>query len=221
MKLCLFLIRNFFFAISYLFFLGEFLSAQTTPSEEIKQYRFVIAKTGLTLRTSPDTEGEAVETIPFGKVVEVITELPETVNVQGNISNWFEVRYKWNKGYVVSGYLSEASESPDKKIVKQKEYFATWKGDWKCGKEFSNLKIKKNGSFSGWLFAGGDDSGCGGSPLKGSWTINSLGEICLKSNIDESCFFIFNNKLIANLNSAAGFKENYESEFMSGLSKVK
>jgi uncharacterized protein YgiM (DUF1202 family) len=122
--------------ILYLFFWVNLMYSQTpTPSsEEIKQYRFVIAKTGLTLRASPDTEGESVDTIPFGKVVEVITELPETVNVQGNISNWFEVKYKWNKGYVVSGYLSEASESPDKKAVKQKEYFATWKGDWKCGR---------------------------------------------------------------------------------------
>jgi hypothetical protein len=210
------------FSIAMLFlFGGNFAYAQSPLPEETKQYRFVIAKTGLTLRASPDTDGEAIETIPFGKVVEIISELQETVNVQGNISNWFEVRYKWNKGYVVSGYLSEAAESPEKKAIKQKEFFATWKGDWKCGKEFSNLKIKKNGSFTGWLFSGGDDSGCGGNPIKGSWTINSFGEICLKSNTDESCFFIFNNKLIANLNSAPGFKENYESEFMSGLAKVK
>lgn len=128
-----------------------------------------------------------METIPFGKVVEVITELPETVNVQGNISNWFEVRYKWNKGYVVSGYLSEASESPEKKVVKQKEYFATWKGIGNVERIFES-QDKKNGSFSGWLFGGGDDSGCGGSPVKGSWTINSLGEICLRTNADESCF---------------------------------
>ena len=102
--------------ILFLFFwVNSIYSQSPTPgTEEIKQYRFVIAKTGLTLRASPDTEGESVDTIPFGKVVEVIAELPETVNVQGNISNWFEVKYKWNKGYVVSGYLSEASESPDK-----------------------------------------------------------------------------------------------------------
>jgi len=210
-------------SISVFFFLLQsgIIYSQSVNTDDAKQYRFVIAKTGLTLRTSPDTDAEAIDTIPFGKVVEVISELPETVNVQGNISNWFEVKYKWNKGYVVSGYLSETSESPDKKPYKQKDYLGTWKGDWKCGKEFSNLKINKNGKFSGWLFSGGDDSGCGGNPVKGSWNLNLSGEICLKTNMEESCFFIFNNKLIANLDSASGFKENYESEIMSGLTKVK
>lgn len=214
--------KEFICKILFIFFLLQHsLSAQNPPSEDTKQFRFVIAKTGLTLRSNPDTEADAVDTIPFGKVVEVVSELSETVNVQGNISNWYEVKYKWNKGFVVSGYLSVSSENPEKKNPKQKEFIATWKGDWKCGKEYSNLKIKKNGSFSGWLFSGGDDSGCGGTAIKGNWTINPLGEICLKSNTEESCFFIFNNRLIANLNSAPGFKENYEGEILSGLTKIK
>ncbi|HMY30389.1 MAG TPA: SH3 domain-containing protein [Leptospiraceae bacterium] len=213
---------EFIYRIVIIFFLLNLaINAQNQAPEETKQFRFVIAKTGLTLRANPDTESEAIDTIPFGKIVEVVNELNETVNVQGNVSNWFEVKYKWNKGYVVSGFLSVSSENPDKKGIKQKDYYATWKGDWKCGKEYSNLKIKKNGSFSGWLFAGGDDSGCGGTSIKGNWSINSLGEICLKTSSDESCFFIYNNRLIANLNSASGFKENYEAEILSGLSKVK
>lgn len=217
----IFIINTLSIFVFFFLLQAGIIYSQSVATEEVKQYRFVMAKTGLTLRTTPDTESEAIETIPFGKVVEVVTELPETVNVQGNISNWFEIKYKWNKGYVVSGYLSETSENPEKKPIKQKDYFGTWKGDWKCGKEFSNLKINKNGKFSGWLFAGGDDSGCGGNPIKGSWSVNLSGEICLKTNIEESCFFIFNNKLIANLSSASGFKENYESEIMSGLAKLK
>ena len=108
-----------------------------------------------------------------------------------------------------------------KKIPKSKEYIGIWKGDWKCGKEFSHLKIKKNGYFSGWLFSGGDDSGCGGINIKGTWTQNALGEVCLKTNTEEPCFFLYNNKLNGNLASGNGFKENYESEILSGLGKVK
>ncbi|MBP7283371.1 MAG: SH3 domain-containing protein [Leptospiraceae bacterium] len=208
--------------LSFIFlFSNDFIYSQSLPVNEVKQYRFVIAKTGLTLRLTPDTEADAVDTIPFGKVIEIVTELSESVNIQGNISNWFEVKYKWHKGYVASGYLSESSESPEKKIPKSKEYIGIWKGDWKCGKEFSHLKIKKNGYFSGWLFSGGDDSGCGGINIKGTWTQNALGEVCLKTNTEEPCFFLYNNKLIANLASGNGFKENYESEILSGLGKVK
>ena len=222
MKLHTFLIRNFKLIFSFFFLLAvDFLISQSLPVSEAKQYRFVTAKTGLTLRLTPDTEGDAIDTIPFGKVVEIVAELTESVDIQGNISNWFEVKYKWHKGYVASGYLSETSENPDKKIPKSKEYIGTWKGDWKCGKEITHIKIKKNGYFSGWLFTGGDDSGCGGNVVKGTWTQNQLGEVCLKTNFEEPCFFIYNNKLITNLTSGNGFKENYDSEILSGLIRIR
>lgn len=82
--------------------------ATTQPTFEEGEQLFVVAQSGLSLRTQPGSQNELIAIIPYGKVVQILQ--PDSVLLQENINwvsgQWIPVHYNGNIGYVFDGYLS-------------------------------------------------------------------------------------------------------------------
>lgn len=212
------------------------LIALTIYSEEIPdssqetKYYIVNAKTGINLREKMDTESESLVKIPQGKILKLIEIREEKVNIKGNFSKWHYIEYKWFKGYVVGEFITDFKSLTEEEIktLKKETLLGVWKGDWKCGKQYTQLKISPK-EFKIWLFDGGDEGGCSGHQVQGTWklvTENDSTQVCFTSKEEEACFYYLYNKLVWNpyfqvKNKKNYFTENFTSEFISGLSKEK
>lgn len=211
------------------FFLVFWIIIYIYGDEEQKNpYRFIKAKTGLTLREKPDTDSESLGNIPEGKIVKVLEVLDTEVNLKGKISKWAKVSYSYKEGYVVNSFLEDDLEEENEVILKKEDILGKWKGDWHWGKSYTSILFKKN-NFKAELFAGGDESAYTGYSKKGTWKLNpekNPTEVCLNTKEDHVCFFIYNKKLIVNMNhlykdKKNHFLENFDNDILSGLVKEK
>jgi hypothetical protein len=212
-----------------LFTLFFIFGIQSDEGEKLS-YRFITAKTGLNLRLAPDTESESLGFIPSGKIVRIVRILDETVNIKGTLSPWALVKYSWKEGYVVSAFLHNDNSFEDEEIkpLKKSDIIGKWKGEWKWEKNYTHIHFKKN-NFVAYLFDGGDDSAYTGHSTSGTWKLNTdkkPNEICLKTKQEDVCFYLFDKKLVVNLDRPSEqknlfFTENFGHEILSGLVKEK
>ncbi len=214
-----------FFKLFFILFVTLILCGE----DELKSpYRFIKAKTGLTLREQADTESESLGNIPEGKIVKVLEILETDVNIKGRISKWAKVIYSYKEGYVVNSFLEDDLEDEKEVVLKKEDIIGKWKGEWHWGKKYTNIQFKKN-SFKAELFAGGDESAYTGFTRIGTWKLSpekNPTEVCLNTKDDNVCFFLYNKKLVVNMNHSYKekknhFLENYDYDILSGLIKEK
>lgn len=83
---------------------------------------FVFTASGLTLRSTPDIKGAALQVIPYGGMVEVLADPAGPVAfTTGNIAGrWTKLKFEENIGYAFDGYLSRLPLNADK--VRMEDY---------------------------------------------------------------------------------------------------
>ena len=86
--------------------LGCAENRQQIVQEEAKQYRWVSAKGGLTIKSKPDASSEEIGTIPFGEEVLLISEEQNYVELAGRKGRWSNVFWYGPDGWVFGGFLS-------------------------------------------------------------------------------------------------------------------
>ena len=177
-----------------------------------KNTAYVSASSGLVMRSGPGTKQTRIMSIPPGKPVEVLDANGPEEQIEGKKAHWTKVRYANQEGWVFGGFLS--GQKPQSVRERAIGY---WKGKWKCNDQESHLEIRADGSYAGWLFAGAEIGGCGGSPIQGSWEVSGE-NICLKKDAAIACYWVENGKLVSDRPHGA-FKENFENEMMTGLEK--
>lgn len=81
------------------------------------------APSGLIIRSEPNTSGERLGLIPYGKEVEVLQQQDETVEIQGKKGRWTRVRLGKTEGWVFGGFLmanpAETKKTADKEDEKE------------------------------------------------------------------------------------------------------
>ncbi len=178
-----------------------------TPSAE--NLRYVTAASGLVMRSEPSRKGERMQSIPFGRSVEVLDENGPTETIEGKSSSWLKVRYAKKEGWVFGAFLNKtAPQTLEQKIP------GTWKGKWTCKDNTSHLTFDAAKTFTGWLYTGAQVAGCSGMEISGTWQANG-DRVCLSvKSRQRACFRLEDGKLNA---ADAGFKENFNSESMTNL----
>jgi Bacterial SH3 domain len=113
MRFPLFYSTILFALLSVLLVLSTTQCGQPTDATEpkIKLIRYVIAPSGIKLRSKPDLDAQPIETIAFGSEVTLKHQpdgSPKIAQMSGNISGYFvEVTHQGKTGWVFSAYLSE------------------------------------------------------------------------------------------------------------------
>ncbi|MGG9963956.1 SH3 domain-containing protein [Ferruginibacter sp. SUN106] len=103
----------------FLFFIAFTFSAQA------QNVYYVAAKTGISLRETPNANAKVVEKINYAEKVIPLTDTSRSkaIITEGFSGHWWKVKYNNKEGYVVSNYL--LSVPPPKAGTKTlKEYFA-------------------------------------------------------------------------------------------------
>jgi len=72
-------------------------------------FRWVVAGTGLRLRTEPALTSPKIILIPAGEQIELLNTLPETINIDNISGNWIQIKWNTKTGWVFSGYISESN----------------------------------------------------------------------------------------------------------------
>ena len=77
---------------------------------------FVLAKSGLDLRTTPNSKGDVISTLPYGSKITVLEDtsyrqdvVTEFKSSEGKLTfkgNWIKVSHAQQSGYIFDGYLS-------------------------------------------------------------------------------------------------------------------
>lgn len=88
---------------------GGFLSLKPEQEEEIIDMSYVIAKSGLRMRSEPSIKGDVVTKIPFNSKVGVIEETGDEFEADGELGRWTKVTWQNNLGWVFGGFLGEGS----------------------------------------------------------------------------------------------------------------
>ncbi len=68
---------------------------------------YVAAKTGLSIRETPDANGKVLDKIPYGTKITLLEDNSEWVSIktEGLMGFWRKVKYNNKTGYIVSSYL--------------------------------------------------------------------------------------------------------------------
>lgn len=84
-----------------------------TP-EKIVETRYIIAPSGLNIRSQPSASAAAVVLLPYGTEVMVLGEQPEISNWQGLEGRWTEVQSGDMRGWAFGAFLAkEKPTAPD------------------------------------------------------------------------------------------------------------
>ncbi|OJJ15088.1 hypothetical protein BKI52_40190 [marine bacterium AO1-C] len=74
----------------------------------------VNAPSGLTLRSTPKTEGEQVTLIPNKEAVTILDKNGPGATIDGKSGSWYKIKYKEKEGYVFSAFLSMGGTNTSK-----------------------------------------------------------------------------------------------------------
>lgn len=98
---------NALYAILTSLFLFSMPSLSALDSYNVGDQLYVLAPSGLRMRSAPQN-GKKIELIPYsGKVIVVeVTEKAIKQTIEGLQGRWIKVRFKFNEGYVFDGFLS-------------------------------------------------------------------------------------------------------------------
>ncbi len=81
--------------------------------EPPKEFRWVSAENGLSVRNAPSAVGEKIGVVLFGTKLLVISEDENVLTIAGREGQWTEVSWEDNQGWVFGGFLS------DEEVVKE------------------------------------------------------------------------------------------------------
>lgn len=87
------------------FLLATLLFTGICFSKNTQDVRYVVAKSGLNLRETPDIKADIVKTIPFSSLVRVIKIDTKKVKINGRTGHWVQVISGLRKGWVFDAYL--------------------------------------------------------------------------------------------------------------------
>lgn len=69
--------------------------------------QFVLAHSGLSLRSIPKSNGQKITVIPFSESVTILEKTGIKESIEWMSGEWVKVRYDGYEGYIFSGFLSE------------------------------------------------------------------------------------------------------------------
>lgn len=93
-----------------LIFVGLLLATTIACDEtQSKDVRYVTAGSGLVLRDKPNTGGQRVQLIQYGKPVEFVEEQATTETIGGKQGRWTRISYEGKSGWVFGAYLSQSA----------------------------------------------------------------------------------------------------------------
>ena len=86
---------------------------------------YAAAKTGISLRETPNTNAKLVDKIPYGEKLSSLPDTfpPKSIVTEGFNGTWWKVKYNNKEGYVASNYLLPVPP-PKAGIKTLKDYFA-------------------------------------------------------------------------------------------------
>ena len=84
------------------------LFSQCEKSGEKGSERWVIAKSGLRLRNTPDLNGKRLSLIPYGSQVRLLDEKGPALVIGDRTGKWSRIVWKKTEGWVFGGFLSRS-----------------------------------------------------------------------------------------------------------------
>lgn len=101
-----------FLLVILLLLMGTLGCATSQQQVSQKQFRWVAAKGGLSVRNAPSTSGEKINVIVFGTQVLLISEKGSSIELAGKMGRWSEVSWDGKTGWVFGGFLSNNQIDP-------------------------------------------------------------------------------------------------------------
>ena len=110
-----------------------------------KEVKYVYA-TALTLRDSPDINGQKVDLLPAKAKVEILKTTEKEIKVKGKSGKWVKIKYNNKVGWVFDAFLSEI-ESIEDYIREHVKSIIIMDSEKKIIHEIKHFKLKDNISF--------------------------------------------------------------------------
>mgnify|MGYP003593132122 CR=1 FL=1 len=87
---------------------------------------YVAARTGLSMRETPDAKGKVIEKIPYGTKVTLLpaTEELKSIVTEGMLGFWQKVKYNNKTGYILDSYLLPWAPPKLATVKEMKQYLA-------------------------------------------------------------------------------------------------
>jgi len=84
-----------------------FYSSKYNSSNSFSNQKRVVAKSGLKVRTEPNSHSDVLVIIPYNQNLKIIEKEGNTDIVNGQEGKWYKVEYKNTVGYAWSKFIEE------------------------------------------------------------------------------------------------------------------
>ncbi|MEI1277524.1 SH3 domain-containing protein [Leptospira venezuelensis] len=174
-------------------------------------------RSGLKVRETPSLKGKEFETLAYQTEVRVIRFGAEE-KISGKEYPWALIEYKGESAWVYSGYLKvDCTEFDESYATPERISESDVEGDWKPEKNSEYyISIYVGGTFSANFFGGCDGDGCISAGASGKWEIKDNKIYFFNPGSDSVYVYWINDRRLIASDSAHSFKENYNSETISG-----
>lgn len=123
---------------------------QAKPSTKVKEQKYVIAPTGLKLRSEASLAGDFIILVPYDTELQVTAYSASKDTIDGTSDYWAEVTYENQKGWVFNAYLRPLKDKPAPEPVKPNASGFTFPVDGTVNSKFGpriDPVTKKSGDF--------------------------------------------------------------------------